>query len=570
VTEVADSHRMRDASRVAPQVAAAVAALCSAVTFVSALTPPWHGRLALAQEFLDPVGRSVARGLVVAASVGLALLARGFLRRQRRAWQLTVVLLGAAIVLGLLRGPDETVALECVALVVFVAWRREFYAVAHPAGPRQALLVAFVSASAIYTYGMSAIGLHAVLRHLHASFGGALLQVTAGCVGYDIQSPPTRFSGDLAVTLVTATTLLACVTAYLAFRSAGSGVSSDPRDRRDARHMVEAAAGNTVAYFALRRDKKYFFNARRSAMLAYRAVNGIALVSCDPLGAEVDFDELLGEFVYHCRVNSWRIVVLGVAGDHVDAWRRIGLRTLYIGDEAIVHPAEFSLEGRSIRKVRQSVARLQRADFTAGAIQARDVSPPLWREMDEVSDEWREGQPERGFSMTMDDMADPEHGDAWFMLGRDARGRLAGFVHFVPVPVTGDLSLSTPRRRPDTPNGFMEYLLVETFRWARERGIKRISLNFAAFGELLRSEAELRTSLRLARLAVRYFDRYIQMQRLHEFNRKFLPEWQPRYLAFERLTDIPAAALVLLSMEGLVGWPGPLRRVWLWMLSQGA
>ena len=554
----------------AARVAALIASLSALVTLASALTPPWPGRLALAQRLLDPAGQSVARGIVLATCVGLLLLALGLARRQRRAWRLAVGLLLVAVVFGLFKGPDEEMAFQIAVLIAFWAWRREFYAIADPAGPRQALQTAALSVAAIYGYGLGAIYVHATIAHAHAGLGTALLEVTGGLIGFDTQSPPTRFSADLAITLATATTALALVVVYLAFRSAGSGVNRDPADRADARRMVAAAAGDTVAYFALRRDKAYFFNTRRSAMLSYRAVNGIALVSCDPLGDPADFDELLGEFVYHCRVNSWRVVAMGVAEHNIDAWRRIGLRTLYIGDEAIVHPARFSLEGRAIRKVRQSVHRLERAGFSTRPVRARDLSPDQWREIDEVSEQWRGGRPERGFSMTMDDMADPEHGDAWFMLGHDGSGRIAGFAHFVPVPVTGDLSLSTPRRRPDTPNGFMEYLMVETFAWAEAQGIERVSLNFAAFGELLRSEEDLRASLRLARFTVRYFDRHIQMERLHEFNRKFHPQWLPRHLAYERLADIPAAALVMLSMEGLVGWPPPLDRIWLWLLSQPA
>ena len=57
-------------------------------------------------------------------------------------------------------------------------------------------------------------------------------------------------------------------------------------------------------------------------------------------------------------------------------------------------------------------------------------------------------------------------------------------------------------------------------------------------------------------------DRYFQVERLLAFNRKFFPEWEPRYAAFERYSDLPLAALVLLSIESLVAWPRVLRRLW--------
>ena len=137
-----------------------------------------------------------------------------------------------------------------------------------------------------------------------------------------------------------------------------------------------------------------------------------------------------------------------------------------------------------------------------------------------------------------------------------------GFVHFVPAPATGDLSLSAMRRLHHTPNGLMEFLLCETFQWAGGRGIERISLNFNAFGDLLRSDAKLPAWERGLRFVLARADRFFQVERLLAFNRKFFPEWEPRYAAFERYSDLPLAALVLLSIESLVAWPRVLTRLW--------
>ena len=98
-----------------------------------------------------------------------------------------------------------------------------------------------------------------------------------------------------------------------------------------------------------------------------------------------------------------------------------------------------------------------------------------------------------------------------------------GFVHFVPAPATGDLSLSAMRRLHNTPNGLMEFLLCETFAWAGGRGIERISLNFNAFGDLLRSDAKLPAWERGLRFVLARADRFFQVERLLAFNRKFFP-----------------------------------------------
>ena len=113
---------------------------------------------------------------------------------------------------------------------------------------------------------------------------------------------------------------------------------------------------------------------------------------------------------------------LGVAREHLADWHAIGLRTIYVGDEAVVHPARFSLEGRPIRKVRQSVTRLKKAGHSARIVRARELTLEQRREIERVSRSWLRGQPERGFSMALDDMHAPDHGDAVFALGYDGDG----------------------------------------------------------------------------------------------------------------------------------------------------
>ena len=144
---------------------------------------------------------------------------------------------------------------------------------------------------------------------------------------------------------------------------------------------------------------------------------------------------------------------------------------------------EFSLEGRAIRKVRQSVSRLGKAGYRFRIVAADEVAPQLEAELEDVSAEWRGGEPERGFAMAIDDL---------HVAGTRARarratpdGRVGGFLHLAPSPAGGGWSLSTMRRRPDAPNGLTEFLVVETVAWARETGASELSLNFCALTDFL-------------------------------------------------------------------------------------
>ena len=232
---------------------------------------------------------------------------------------------------------------------------------------------------------------------------------------------------------------------------------------------------------------------------------------------------------------------------------------MYLGDEAVIRPAEFSLEGRAIRKVRQSVSRLEKSGYEVRMLSTADADEHLRAELRAVSEEWRGTWPERGFTMAM---------DAMFLLpGHRARRRVGpdgcvgGFLQLVPSPASDGYSLASMRRRNDTPNGLMEYLITETVGWARDHDVTEVSLNFAVFADFLRADEDAARLTRAVRWGLLKADRLFQVERLHSFNRKFFPHWRRRYFCFERWSDLPLAGLAYLQRRVAAHAARPLGQV---------
>jgi lysyl-tRNA synthetase class 2 len=105
----------------------------------------------------------------------------------------------------------------------------------------------------------------------------------------------------------------------------------------------------------------------------------------------------------------------------------------------------------------------------------------------------------------------------------------------------------------------MEFLIAETTAWAARSGSSELSLNFCVFADMLRTDCGP-TALRAARTTLLGLDRLFQLERLIAFNRKFLPEWRPRYVCVERFTDLPLVGMAYLYLESLLVPPGPWTR----------
>ena len=503
------------------------AALVGVIGIVSALTPEMADRIELVGGVLPPGWPEAARVLTVAFGVGLIWLSRSLARRRRRAWQLAVAVVVASAVAHLAKGLDfEEATISLLLLVALVHWRRRFDV---PGDPGSARLL---------------LGLGAALAGIAAIVAGAEVR------GFELS--PRAADGLLGLGLV-----FGFLALYLWLRPFGHAVAQTVAERGMARALVDEYGSDSLSFFALRRDKSYLFSPSRRAFLAYRVVAGTALVSGDPVGDEAEIDDLLAELRRIVSANGWRLAVVGASDAHLDRYRALGLKPVSIGEEAVLSPGEFSLEGRAIRKVRQSVSRLRKAGYSIRVVPADEVPPALEAELADVSASWRGGEPERGFSMAIDDLHIP---GTVLALAEDDGGRVGGFLHLAPSPAGGGWSLSAMRRRPEAPNGLTEFLVVEALAWARETGASELSLNFCALTDFLAPDRMTTPVRRVVRRGLLLADNVFQLERLYSFNRKFFPEWRRRYICVERLTDLPAVGLAYLHAESLLVPPGPWTR----------
>jgi lysyl-tRNA synthetase class 2 len=501
-----------------------------------------------------------AAGALVA--VALLAAARGLARRRRRAWQVALLFAGLSTLLHVLHGLSHGTLVSAVLVVVLLARRNDFdgpgdQTTTHLIARRLAIAVA-----AICVYGLGALWLNRINADQPFTLPFAFGQIARGVFGFELSGSPHLADGfgewyPLSLLLLGIAATLWILAGWLApwrYR-----VTQQERERELARALVHAWGADTLAPFVLRGDKSYFFTEDESAFLAYRVVGGVAIVSGDPIGPAARGDELVARFVAHARERDWRIAILGASERWLPAYARRGLHALYHGDEAIVDTAAFTLDGRAIRKVRQSVHRLERAGYTARVLRPSELDGPLRAELEDVASGWRGEQPERGFVMALDVLFGLGDDDAVFVVGFDPDGSAAGFLHFALSAAGSALSLSSMPRDRATPNGFNEWLICEAVAWARGHGYAHVSLNFAPFAALLAPEADLTRLQEVQRRALLTLKGHFQLDNLLAFNGKFFPRWERRFVVYERRRDLPRVGIAALAAEAYLPFQGDRR-----------
>jgi lysyl-tRNA synthetase class 2 len=494
----------------------------------------------------------LTKALVAPLAVALIVTARSLARGNRRAWQIAVVILAVLLALHVERRFDDGAIVTGIAVVVLLARRGSFSMRGDPAARPRVLLHALLLGAGVVVYGIATLWINRVMANTQFTFGFSLEVIGRALSGQSFHGEY-QLNGPVADWLPISIFLLGFGSA--AFVLVEWLAPWRYRLRREhgehelAQSLVTTWGADTLAPFALRADKSYFFSPDRSAFLAYRVAGGVAIVGGDPIGPTNDCPELVRSFLDFAHERGWRVAVLGASEECLGLYRSLGLRSLYHGDEAVVDVASFSLEGRSIRKVRQSVHRLERAGFTVRVLRSHELDDALRARLEEIARIWRGAAPERGWVMAMDTLFRPGDDDMVFVVGFDPEGDAHGFLHFGVSKAGSALSLSSMPRLHDVPNGFTEWLICASIEWARREGMARVSLNFAPFAALLAPGAQLAPRQRAAAAGLRRLKGWFQLDNLLIFNRKFEPAWEPRFLVYERRRDLPRIGLAALAVE---------------------
>jgi lysyl-tRNA synthetase, class II len=551
--------------RVAPGLIASISALMGLLTLLDVFWVSQRVRIHTLTRVI-PIPASAAAAAVGAVSGFLLLrVAAGLRKRKRVAWQIAV---GAAFVMTVahvVRGFRPGEAVISLLLLLMLLTARSRFTARSDAHSRW-----FAARMFLQIVGVALVGGLIMLYASHQVSGRPSVwmrteEVLAGLIGVD---GPVRFHGDrfgdvfhgtlLAFGLFTVATV-----ALLALRPQEPIAALSDADESRLRALLgKFGDRDSLGYFALRRDKSVLWSPSGKAALTYRVVHGVALVSGDPIGDPEAWPGVIATYRRICDEYGWTMAVMGCSETGAMIFKReAGLSTLALGDEAILEVADFTLDGRAMRGVRQACTRVARAGYRVDVRRVRDVSAEELAALNRLAEAWRGDAVERGYSMALSRLGDPADGDCVIAVAR-RDGQPHGVLHFVPWGRCG-LSLDLMRRERDADNGLNEFMIAKVVEAAPQLGISRISLNFAVFRDAIERGERLGAGpiLRSWRALLIFLSRWWQIETLYRFNVKFRPYWEPRFISFPATRDLPRIAVAALEAEAFLVRPKRVKRL---------
>ncbi len=486
----------------------------------------WPVRWTRPVEVWLPFGIHPVSGVTaVIGGLALAGVARGVRLGYRRAWLAALILLLASTVYRLTQDVGlEGSGIACLIGLWLLLEHRHFRV--SPSGFRRVLGWVIMTSLVVVA--------------LAAGLGAAYLSG--------------RETRDVVVIAILGTAILVIATALPGREHRRTG-EERARAFDRARAIFDRYGGDTLDYFALRDDKSWLFSG--NTLVAYSVINRIMLVSPDPIGPVDERLDAWSDAMDLADINGWYICVLGAAAPWLPVYRAAGLTEVYIGDEAIVDCQTFSLKGKSMKSLRGAHNRVSKSGYHVAVMSSLEADAELRTQLEDLATQTRQGEAERGFSMTLSRMFDERDNGLLLAVCMDPEGKPVAFNQYIPASHVNGYSLDLMRRtsNPDAPNGLTDFVIIETINWMAERGLNGLGLNFATMRAVVAGETGSGPWRSAEKSLLHRFSDSMQIESLWNFNKKYYPEWRPRYSVADDRAHLPRASLAIARAESVSELP---------------
>jgi phosphatidylglycerol lysyltransferase len=514
------------------------------INIISALTPAIHERILRLREFIPLDAIAASNYLVLLAGIFMLLSAVFMLKGLRNAWWIALFLSILSVIGHMTKAIDYEEATAAFLVILMLLYsRKEYYIRGNPRIHVISVWTAIMTFMAIFIY--ATVGFY-FLDQKHFGTDFSLIESIRYAIGnmFLVRSPDlepvTHFARYFLLTVNISGVLSVSFLFYTIIRPFIFREKTDPAILERAHALVKENGHSPLDYFKTYPDKILFAPDGLNAFLAYRTAGNFAVVLEDPVApGEEAMRSCISLFDRYCYENSLKSIYYRVPEESLPVYREMGKKTLLLGQEGIVELTAFSLEGGRNKPTRNAINKVIDRGFKS-TIHPPPIKDGLMQKLKAVSDEWLTANDRHEMVFSQGMFVWDEIKNQTVITVENDEEKVIAFLNIIPDYVPGEATYDLIRKTDDAPNGVMDFILVELFRFLQSEGYQAVNLGFAPMSGLEDSRSFPEKSMKFAYEKIKTFAHY---KGLRAYKDKFFPTWKNKYLVYSDdfdLFQIPA------------------------------
>jgi len=515
------------------------------VNIVSVLTPAIHERLIFLKNFLPVSAIAASNYFVLVAGLFLLVTAAFMLKGLRMAWYLAMTLCLFSLVGNLTKAIDyEEAVFSLVVIVGLVASRKEYY-VKHNSKLRYiGIQTTLLSVAAVLLYGT--IGFYFLdAKHFNVDF--SLTQ----SIKYTLENfvliesenliPTDSFARGFLYSINISGFLSLAFLFYTLIRPYIIKDTSDEEELAWAKEQLDQFGNSAMDYFKTYQDKLIYRTPEIEGFVSYRVSGNFAVVLENPVTAPENLVAFIKSFDRYCFESGLKSFYYRVPEASLDDFISCGKKRLYLGQEGVVDLTTFTLDGGNRKSIRNALKKVAEKGFHC-KIYTAPVKDGLLQKIKSVSDEWLMDTEREEIVFSQGLFMWEELKQQTIITVENAEEKIVAFLNVIPDYAKGEGTYDLIRKTQDAPNGVIDFILVELFKYLKETGCTSVNIGFAPLSGLMDPKNLPERSMKFAYEKIKSFSHY---KGLRDAKDKFSPVWHNKYLVYEQDYDLIQVPAVL-------------------------
>ena len=490
--------------------------------------------------------------IMLVSSAIYILISYGLYRGRYYAWVVSLVMATVIILSSFFEPNNSLFIFDLIVgislMLMLIAFKDSFKVKANKATAKQLILASLITAVVIFA---THILLIYVLKHSFTpipSLTDSLKESLHQTVGIpESILVPNNTTARLITEFIDTFWIIYLLMVMAALVISTSRNHSNKVSKEDYTKLLKHKGGSNIAWMGTWPHIRYWANATKTTIIAYRLINNVAIVLSDPIGSYQSTTKALKQFDKYCYQKGWEPTYFSVDNKTKNYLKSCGYNGVPIGEDTIIKLPNLEFTGKSWQSVRSAINKASKIGITMKTINYNDAPLAIKDQLHTIADSWvaDKSLPEMGFTLgTLDQAKDPA---VIMNIAIDGDGTIHGMSSWLPIygknkQIGWTIDIMQRRLSKNTMPGVIEYLIAESAMEFKNQGFNCISLSAAPLASAKAPNGALEKLLNF--MSVR-LEPYYGFKSLYNFKKKFNPVHNTIYLCYKDPAKLPAITMAI-------------------------